>query len=87
MHRFIVQDTIEERILAAVAASAAEQWSDDCVTLQQLYDLFSTTRDLSVSVTCDLVSDNDHESESEEEESFATMFPPAADDSDDEGDL
>lgn len=51
VHRFIVRETIEERILATVAESGAEQWSDDCVTLQQMYDLFSGQGELSLELS------------------------------------
>lgn len=51
VHRFIVRDTIEERILATVAESGGEQWSDDCVTLKQMYDLFSGQGELSLELS------------------------------------
>lgn len=51
VHRFIVRETIEERILAAVAASGVEKWSDECVTLQQMFDLFSGQEEMSLEIS------------------------------------
>lgn len=51
VHRFIVRETIEERILATVAESGVEQWSDDCVTLKQMFDLFSSHGELSLEIS------------------------------------
>ncbi|XP_054287252.1 E3 ubiquitin-protein ligase SHPRH-like [Macrosteles quadrilineatus] len=75
VHRFIVRETIEERIVAAVAASGTEQWADDCITLQQLFDLFSSDCELSINASqpdpsssvLNVDSDSDHESNNEQE--------------------
>ncbi|XP_066993133.2 E3 ubiquitin-protein ligase SHPRH [Anabrus simplex] len=40
VHRFLVRGTIEERIHEAVQSSV-EDWSEDCVTIGQLRDLFN----------------------------------------------
>lgn len=51
VHRFIVRETIEERILATVAESGAEQWNDDCVTLQQMFKLFAGHEEMSLEIS------------------------------------
>lgn len=53
-----------------MAESGADQWSDDCITLQQLYDLFTSNMDASLiqSVPQELdITSNDSSSDNEEE--------------------
>ncbi|XP_034237613.1 E3 ubiquitin-protein ligase SHPRH isoform X2 [Thrips palmi] len=42
VHRFLIRETIEDRMFSAVQATGKEQWSGKQVTLQQLKDLFSS---------------------------------------------
>lgn len=41
VHRFIVRGTIEEKMTTAIESSGAEQWGNNELTLQQLFDLFT----------------------------------------------
>lgn len=42
VHRFVVRGTIEEKMTSAIESSDAERWSNDELTLKQLFDLFTT---------------------------------------------
>ncbi|KAK3927321.1 E3 ubiquitin-protein ligase SHPRH [Frankliniella fusca] len=44
VHRFLIKDTIEERMFSAVQATGKEQWSGKQVTLRQLKDLFTSSQ-------------------------------------------
>lgn len=44
VHRFLIKDTIEERMFSAVQATGKEKWSGKQVTLQQLKDLFTSSQ-------------------------------------------
>lgn len=81
VHRFIVRDTIEERILSAVAESGADQWNDDCVTLQQLYDLFISNIDRSLMPqTVDSSSESEDEADEVAEDESDNVAEDEADD-------